>query len=311
MSAFTDGNGGHVSQLYGRSVYGYFHTLGVGGGTRYIVVINRGGDDYAVCGIGFRVNADACVIAVFDGSIAGTPTIREFAVGAVSNGADSQRGALSAFTDGNGFDVAERNRRSVHGNGNALGGRGGARYIVVINRGGDYHAVSGSGFWIDIDTCAVAVVDGLFASAPYIREVAVGAVGNGADGESGALSTFTDGNGFDVAKSNCRSIHGHFHALAGGYGAGLIAFTHRGRGHYAVFSSFVGVHGDGAGRLLGVPYVGNSPFGAGSSADGKLGLTTVADGADARDVIQHNGRSIHFHSESLGVGSRAGCIAFS
>ena len=61
---------------------------------------------------------------------------------------------------------------------------------------------------------------------------------------------------------------------------------------------------------MGVPYIGDIPLGASSSADGKLGFTTIADGAGAGDFIQHNSRSIHIYRERRGVGSRAGIIAF-
>ena len=121
-----------------------------------------------------------------------------------------------------------------------------------------------------------------------------------------SVRILTDGGGAgDVAQCHSRIVHGYLHALAGGDGAGLVVFAHRGRCNHAVGGVFSGIDGNATGRLLGVPYVGDIPFGASGSADGKLGFTTVADGAGAGDFIQYNGRSVHVHGETLGVGGGA------
>ena len=300
MSTFTDGNGVNVSQLYRRCVHRNGDALGGGCRTLYIIGVDQCRGHHAVFSSGIGLNGNAAF------RLLGVPNVGDRAISAVCIRSNGQCGLLAFANGGRASDVAQNNCRCVYGNGNALGGRGGARYIVVINRGGDYHAVSGSGFRVNADACTIAIFDGLFASAPYIRELAVCAVSNGTNGEGGTLSTFTDGNGVNVSQLYRRCVHRNGDALGGGCRTLYIIGVDQCRGHHAVFSSGIGLNGNAAFRLLGVPNVGDRAISAVCiRSNGQCGLLAFANGGRASDVAQNNCRCVYGNIECFGVGGRA------
>ena len=253
---------------------------------------------------------------IVNGDIALFPFVGDSAIGIVSNGGNAEFCAAAVTDSGLASDVVKRNRRSVHIHGETLGVGGGA-----VADGSCYlHSINGGVAGVDSDACVIAVGDGLFASAPYIREVAVSAVIDGSDRErcSVSIGLSTDGGacGLDVGEDNGRRVHGYLHALAGADGAGVIAFAYSGSGHHTVGGVFSGIDGDACimlivdGDIALFPFVGDSPFGASSGADGKFGFIAGTDGSGAGNLIQHNSRCIHIHGEALGGGGGAGVLAF-
>ena len=310
LSALADGHVGHVVKGDGRSVHSHRHFLGFGFGAGVIAGAHCSRSHYGVSGVFSGIDSDACIMLIVNGDIALFPFVGDSAIGIISNGGNAEFCAAAVTDSGLASDVVKRNRRSVHIHGETLGVGGGA-----VADGSCYlHSINGGVAGVDIDACAIAVLDSSAARTPSVGKRAVGAVRSGSDGEGGSVSIglSTDGGacGLDVGEDNGRRVHGYLHALAGGDGAGVIAFAYSGSGHHTVGGVFSGIDGDGAGRLLGVPYVGNSPFGASSGADGKFGFIAGTDGSGAGNLIQHNSRCIHIHGEALGGGGGAGVLAF-
>ena len=165
-TTFTDGGiTSDVAESDCRCVHIHGEALGVGSRTGHIVGVNSSGSHYGVFGSCGRRYGDAVVVAT-NGCFAGCPCVGD---SAIVGGGHHRQGGVAAGADGAAAgDVAERNRRSVHGNGHTLGGRGGAHYIVGVNGGGDHYAISGSGFRVNADACTIAVLDGLTSSTPYV-----------------------------------------------------------------------------------------------------------------------------------------------
>ena len=134
----------------------------------------------------------------------------------------NRQGGLITFTDGGRTgDVAEDNRRSVHGNINTLGSRGGA----VADRCGGGNYIRGVFHGIDGNLVARRLV------VPSVCNLAVGAVSNGRNGQCGAAALADGSVAGDVAEGDRRSDNGQGHAhdtvatVGGGifhqFGAGL------------------------------------------------------------------------------------------
>ena len=294
--------------MYSRSVHGDFHFLGVCFGTGIFASTHGGCGHYGVGGVFSGIDGDACIMLIVNGDIALFPFVGDSAIGIVSNGGNAEFCAAAVTDSGLASDVVKRNRRSVHIHGETLGVGGGAVYIVGVDCSRGHHGINGGVAGIVSDGSGVPSVLGAVVT-PSVGEFAVSAVSNDSDGEGGSISALADGHRIHVSQLYSRSVHGHFHALAGGDGAGLVVFAYSGSGRYNISGIAGGRYRNGVIRLLGVPYVGNIPFGASGGADGKLGFTTGADGGGAGNFIQHNGRSVHIHGEALGGGGGTGVIA--
>ena len=236
----------------GRGVHRYYDVLGVGSRTGYIVGVNGCRSGNNISGVLGRSNCNAVVSSLV------APSVGHSAVGTVCNRRNAQCGATT-FTDGGiTSDVAESDCRCVHGHLEALGVGSCTSHIVGVNGSGGHHGIFGSGIRRYGDAVVVAA-NSFFAGCPCVGDSAC--VGGGHH-RQGGVAAGTDGAAAgDVAKDNCRGVHGNGHTLGGRGGAHYIVGVNGGGDHYAVSGSGFRINADACviavfdGSIPRAPYV--------------------------------------------------------